>query len=753
MGVKGLLPAVAVQAESVDVYATTRGAAVAIDAFGWAHAMAMHKYESLVVVGEPGPLVAALMELAVRYVNNGCKPVFVFDGRRLPAKSGTDAERQRKWAVAQALVNSALQNVADLAELKDKLDSGEPLGLDVDDKTLRAALAIDDAVVTAWIRELRKGGFTVFKAPYEADAQLALLCQLGMVQYVETVDSDLLVYGCKKVLMKVNHGTGKAQLFTLARWTEETAENKNVPLLALCRKWGTGVLPFFAVLAGCDVVKFAGFGPQTAQAILGTLTKGRAATSEITVRRIVDATQRLIRTKKLRTVNQLPPDFEAKLLFGLEVFQKQVVYHPLQKRDMPLDLASESPAVGSRVRAPPAHCGSLCSTAPVTVQVGEDGDADGVDGFDAATPDAVSLPRCEAHAQGFIASRGGSETLVMLPPLTQVVRGGTAAPDRLTVDMVQGAELDPRLVTDAAIRAGPRARNAVGIQRLKQFLMTRGQVGLSKGDWKVLAQKAQDILALEKDEADRAIARGEEPPVPPLRDNTGGCTVGYLMERGIVTVAQFPQGDGALTAPDRDDPGWVTDLALISNSAPGISEPTLLEHFRELGAMEDDHIRVLERGYCHIEGVSKLAYFGYHALPIPARPEVAAFRMLMRASFAAHYYSVTVLVQVDLDAARTIKPIVKVLHVLCGPAKVGGDLCRASAASHNVHYACCTHGSACLQVIRNLPRADNVDVPTALVSRTSKLQAWSNPGQGVTEDLSRPVRSRLASVLSGVLVS
>ena len=52
---KGLLPAVAVQAESVDVYATTRGAAVAIDAFGWAHAMAMHKYESLVVAGERAP--------------------------------------------------------------------------------------------------------------------------------------------------------------------------------------------------------------------------------------------------------------------------------------------------------------------------------------------------------------------------------------------------------------------------------------------------------------------------------------------------------------------------------------------------------------------------------------------------------------------------------------------------------------------------------------------------------------------------
>ena len=50
---KGLLPAVAVQAESVDVYATTRGAAVAIDAFGWAHAMAMHKYESPAAVCWP----------------------------------------------------------------------------------------------------------------------------------------------------------------------------------------------------------------------------------------------------------------------------------------------------------------------------------------------------------------------------------------------------------------------------------------------------------------------------------------------------------------------------------------------------------------------------------------------------------------------------------------------------------------------------------------------------------------------------
>ena len=37
-------------------------------------------------------------------------------------------------------------------------------------------------------------------APYEADAQLAYLNKAGIVQAVITEDSDLLAFGCKKVL-------------------------------------------------------------------------------------------------------------------------------------------------------------------------------------------------------------------------------------------------------------------------------------------------------------------------------------------------------------------------------------------------------------------------------------------------------------------------------------------------------------------------------------------------------------------------
>ena len=41
-------------------------------------------------------------------------------------------------------------------------------------------------------------------APYEADAQLAYLERIGLVDGILTEDSDLLVYGCQTVLFKLD---------------------------------------------------------------------------------------------------------------------------------------------------------------------------------------------------------------------------------------------------------------------------------------------------------------------------------------------------------------------------------------------------------------------------------------------------------------------------------------------------------------------------------------------------------------------
>ncbi len=47
-------------------------------------------------------------------------------------------------------------------------------------------------------------------APYEADSQLTYLQNEGIVDFVITEDSDLLVFGCERVLFKLDDaGNGK----------------------------------------------------------------------------------------------------------------------------------------------------------------------------------------------------------------------------------------------------------------------------------------------------------------------------------------------------------------------------------------------------------------------------------------------------------------------------------------------------------------------------------------------------------------
>ncbi|KAI2522015.1 EXO1 isoform 6, partial [Pan troglodytes] len=50
----------------------------------------------------------------------------------------------------------------------------------------------------------RSQGVDCLVAPYEADAQLAYLNKAGIVQAIITEDSDLLAFGCKKVILKMD---------------------------------------------------------------------------------------------------------------------------------------------------------------------------------------------------------------------------------------------------------------------------------------------------------------------------------------------------------------------------------------------------------------------------------------------------------------------------------------------------------------------------------------------------------------------
>lgn len=54
------------------------------------------------------------------------------------------------------------------------------------------------------MHECRKLDVDCIVAPYEADAQLAFLNVSGIADYVITEDSDLTLFGCKKVCVHRN---------------------------------------------------------------------------------------------------------------------------------------------------------------------------------------------------------------------------------------------------------------------------------------------------------------------------------------------------------------------------------------------------------------------------------------------------------------------------------------------------------------------------------------------------------------------
>jgi len=377
----------------------------------------------------------------------------------------------------------------------------------------------------------------------------------------------------------------------------------------------------------------------------------------------------------------------------------------------------------ARLYTPPEHCGDL-ATGETTVQLGEE---------------QVSMLIAVAHAQGFLETRDGGCNKIALPVMRKVIHDGQVVAEWLTTDMVAGAELDPELVSPAAIVAGHAAEGAAGKNQLKQFLLTRGFSNLSTNTWRELGQKCQDQLQLEAEMATTAVNAGLAVPRLMLRDHTGQCVMSVLVKRGLRSKGEFPQGDEGITAPPASDSGWVTDLAVMSNTAAGISEETIQSFYAPLGAESDSQIRVLRRGYAHIENLRSLLYYAYHPRPMPDRPEIVATRMTVKASFKQNEYSTTVWYEIDQSSDNTIKPVKRVLKCVCGPATPGGDHCRASAASHECKYPYCTHGSANIQVLRNLPRADNVSIHVDLTSRTSKLQKWSDPGSGDTHALGEAI--------------
>lgn len=97
-------------------------------------------------------------------------------------------------------------------------------------------------------------------APYEADPQLAYLESHSLVDGIITEDSDLLIFGCRNVLFKLD--------------SEGNCVHVSKANLTRCREfnfsgWGEREFRWMAIFSGCDYLnRIAGVGLKKAYALV-----------------------------------------------------------------------------------------------------------------------------------------------------------------------------------------------------------------------------------------------------------------------------------------------------------------------------------------------------------------------------------------------------------------------------------------------------------------------------------------------------
>jgi exonuclease 1 len=128
----------------------------------------------------------------VRMVQHfGVTPYLVFDGDFLPSKAHTEAAREKRREESRK---------AGLELLK----AGKPSQAQLE---FQKAIDITPEMARHLIEELKKADVPYVVAPYEADSQLVYLERHGFINGIISEDSDLLVFGAKRLLTKMDqHG-------------------------------------------------------------------------------------------------------------------------------------------------------------------------------------------------------------------------------------------------------------------------------------------------------------------------------------------------------------------------------------------------------------------------------------------------------------------------------------------------------------------------------------------------------------------
>lgn len=258
----------------------------------------------------------------------GITPYLVFDGDSLPSKSETNAQRRKKREESKA-AGMELLRAGRTAQAHQELQK---------------AAAVTTYMAKLFIEELKSMKVQYLVAPYEADAQLVYLEQNGIVNGILSEDSDMLVYGAKRLITKLNQYAECVEI-----------ERADFPL---CKEvsltgWTDAMFRRMAILSGCDY--------------LPSIEKMGLKTAYRFVRKYKD-TEKVLRMVQFEGKLSVPADYLARFQDAELTFIHHRVFSPAQRQmvfmqELPPGIKEmDMPFLGGHVDADTAigvACGDL----------------------------------------------------------------------------------------------------------------------------------------------------------------------------------------------------------------------------------------------------------------------------------------------------------------------------------------------------------------------------------------------------------
>ncbi|KAI7824654.1 exonuclease [Gamsiella multidivaricata] len=243
MGIQGLLPLLKSIEKPVHLkdYA---GQTLAVDGYVWLHKGAFSCAQELCLGQPTQKYITYFMRKIDMFKFFGVKPYVVFDGGYLPSKAATEQERLSRREESKKAAMELLHS----GKSKQAQDH------------FRKCVDVTPEMAYAVIQALEAAQVDFVVAPYEADAQMAYLEMKGLVHGIVTEDSDLLVFGCKRVIFKLDqYGSG----------IEILHENLSMVRDISFHEWTMTEIRHMCILAGCDYLpSIPGMGLKTAQRVL-----------------------------------------------------------------------------------------------------------------------------------------------------------------------------------------------------------------------------------------------------------------------------------------------------------------------------------------------------------------------------------------------------------------------------------------------------------------------------------------------------